>query len=84
MGRSRFWRLVFLLVAIAAVIVLVLLIPSLGPESAMNRDLEECEAHATTGTYTITSFSTTEVSGVNSTETSIETTTQVQICTVSP
>jgi hypothetical protein len=82
--RRRSWLAVLVALTVI-VLVLVLIVPTLNPlQSAMNKDLEECEAHATTGTYTFTSFSTTEVSGVNRTVTSVVTTTQVQVCTVSP
>ena len=58
--------------------IVFVVIPSQNP---MQKELESCEKSATTGTYTITSFVTTQVSGTNTTTSFTTVTTQRQICT---
>ena len=73
-----------ILLLVLVFVLLAALAPSYfsqGPQNLGERDLEECEAHATTGTYTVVSESVTESAGISSTETVTYTTTQVQVCT---
>ena len=72
---------VFAIVLLTLVLIVFVVIPSQNP---MQKELESCEKSATTGTYTITSFITTQVSGMNTTISVTTVTTQRQICTFSP
>jgi len=72
---------VFAIVLLTLVLIVFVVIPSQNP---MQKELESCEKSATTGTYTITSLITTQVSGTNTTISLTTVTTQLQICTFSP
>lgn len=72
------------LVVIAIVLLAVIAFVLIRPENPMQKALESCEKTATIGTYTITSFVTTQISGTNTTTSFTTVTTQQQICTVSP
>jgi len=79
--REKIALVVFAIVLLALVLIVLAVIPSQNP---MQKELESCEKSATTGTYTITSFITTQVSGTNTTISLTTVTTQRQICTISP
>jgi hypothetical protein len=77
----RIALLVLAIVLLTLVLIVFVVIPSQNP---MQKALESCEKSATIGTYTITSFVTTQVSGTNTTISLTTVTTQQQICTISP
>ena len=72
---------VFATVLLTLVLIVFVVIPSQNP---MLKELENCDKSATTGTYTITSFITTQVSGTNTTVSITTVTTERQTCTISP
>jgi|HubBroStandDraft_1064217.scaffolds.fasta_scaffold191823_2 hypothetical protein len=72
---------VFAIVLLTFALIVFVVIPSQNPAL---KELESCDKAATTGTYTITSFITTQVSGTNTTISVTTVTTQRQICTISP
>jgi uncharacterized membrane protein len=79
--RGKIALVVFAMVLLALVLIGLVVIPSQNP---MQKALESCEKSATTGTYTVTTFITTQVSGTNTTTSFATVTTQRQICTISP
>jgi hypothetical protein len=72
---------VLAIVLLTSVFIVLVVIPLQNP---MQKELESCNKTATTGTYTLYSLITTQISGTNTTITFTTVTTQRQICTSGP